>query len=98
MKRAAAFSALLVLPLLILELVNNDENFPLPLFGFLWLLPFLILITLMPMVRQLRSREVFKRNALVVVLKGVFIASLALVCLMNVVDQMPCFLGVPNCD
>lgn len=101
MRTAVILSAVLVLPLVGLEVVNHglfNANFPLPLFVILWLLPCIILLILMPIVRQLRMGGLVPRDAIVVVFKGALLVSLASVWLLIVVDQMPCFLGVPNCD
>jgi len=98
---AAIISLLLVLPFVILELVNRrdfPESFPIVLFGFLWLLPVAFIIILVPLVRNVRAGNRMMANPIHLLLK---IACLALIALfwgglLN--DQLPCFLGVPNCD
>ena len=82
-----------MLPFLALEVRNRpgDAELPLWLFGFLWVLGTAFVALLLPVLRNgLRLRAVLVRIAL----------SLAVACLWAgiVVDQMPCFLGVPNCD
>lgn len=55
---AALISFTIVLPLMILEWVNNrnpHESFPLALFGFMWLLPVAFIVILVPMVRNVRA-------------------------------------------
>jgi hypothetical protein len=99
-RQSAIVGAVLVLPLLALEAVNGGlsaANLPIPLFAILWLLPVVIGLILMPMVRQLRTERVAK-DAIAVAIKSVLVLALAWMWLMIVVDQMPCFLGVPNCD
>jgi len=100
-RQSAIGSAVLVLPLLALEAVNRGlftANFPVPLFALLWLLPVVIALIVMPMVRQLRTGEWAARDAIAVAIKSVLVLALAWMWPMIVVDQMPCFLGVPNCD
>src|SRR5688572_26951328 len=57
--RSPAFiSLLLVLPFMILELVyrrNFNEGFPFPLFGLLWVLPIIFIVTLTPIVQAVRT-------------------------------------------
>jgi hypothetical protein len=101
MRTAAICSAALLLPFLVLEIVNRgflEADFPIVLFGILWLLPFVILLIVLPMVRQLRAERLVGRAALLAVFKGALVLGLASMWLLIVVDQMPCFLGVPNCD
>ncbi len=89
-----------VLPFLILELVNRrglQESFPVVLFGLLWLLPFTFVLIVMPVVRGLsaRSRGVVARLLLP---RAVLLTFIAWFWIALIADQLPCFLGVPNCD
>jgi hypothetical protein len=96
--QAPLVSALLVLPFLLLELINRHgfgEGFPFPLFGFLWLLPIGFLLTLAPLIRK-DARSRMGRGNLVV--RVALLGLLAWLWTGIVIDQMPCFLGVPNCD
>jgi hypothetical protein len=101
---AALVSFLLTLPFTLLELLLNDANrrklinFPLPLFGLLWVLPTLFMIILLPLVRDLRTGHRMVSNPLQVLFKVAGLALLALLWVAVVNDQIPCFLGVPNCD
>jgi hypothetical protein len=96
----AIVSSLIVLPFAILELMNQDGmplNFPIPLFGVMWLLPFSFILILGATRRSLRANE--RRAFALKVLPGVLAMILvAWFWIGLVVDQMPCFLGVPNCD
>ena len=86
-------STVLVLPLFILELVNNPDiagGFPVVLFIVLWLLPVFLIAGGGPLLRS-RSRVVIAAAAAVMIVLAVFWVGL-------VADQLPCFLGVPNCD
>ena len=92
---AGIVSLVLVLPLLTLELVNGGEpgnDFPFVLFGVLWLLAIAFCISVQPLVRS-------PRPSLTAILPRLIVALLAgAVWFRIVLDQMPCFLGVPNCD
>ena len=101
LRSAALCSFILVLPLAILESVNTTltrQNAPgvIVLFGLLWLLPAAFLVVLIPIVRNVRTGNVANP------LKLLFgVAVLLMVAWMwggLVSDQMPCFLGNPNCD
>jgi hypothetical protein len=101
---AALVSFLLMLPFTLLELLLNDAtkrnlvNFPLPLFGLLWVLPTIFMVILLPLVRDLRTGQGMMENPLQVLFKAADLALLAFLWVAVVNDQMPCFLGVPNCD
>ena len=89
MKAAALVSTILVLPFLILEAVNTTltrENAQglVVLFGVLWAVPLLFVLLL-------RAHGWLAVRVVVMIALAVFWGSL-------VIDQMPCFLGVPNCD
>ena len=92
-------STLLVLPFLLLELVNRwsyQEGFPIPLFGLLWLLPLGFILILAPVVRDVRAGDKLKYISFV--LRIVLLILIAWLWVAIVLDQMHCFLGVPNCD
>jgi len=103
LRSAALISFLLVLPLAILESLNQaitKQNAPglIVLFGLLWLLPMAFIIILMPVVRTLRTGHGLMANPINLLLRA---ASLAVIVMMwggLLIDQTPCFLGVPNCD
>ena len=89
MKVAALASSVLVLPLLILEALHTTltrQNAPglIVLFGLLWLLPALFVLIL--------------RTSGYRLLRVAALLAIALFWGGVVADQMPCFLGVPNCD
>ena len=101
LRAPAIISSVLVLPFVVLELVNRrsfHEGFPLPLFGLMWLLPLSFILILMPIMRTLPAEN---RN---LAIRPSLLPRVALLLLIAwlwgllVVDQMPCFLGVPNCD
>jgi hypothetical protein len=103
LKSAALISLILVLPLAILEALNNritGQNAPglIVLFGLLWLLPTAFILILVPVVRAMRDGNHVMAYPISLSLR---VASLALIAMIwggMLIDQMPCFLGVPNCD
>lgn len=101
LRSPAIISLLLVLPFMILEWVNRrnfHEGFPSTLFGLMWLLPILFIITMMPIVRNIRAGNSIIANPVILLLRVVFLVFIAWLWVGLLIDQMPCFLGVPNCD
>jgi hypothetical protein len=97
----AIISFLLITPFMVMEVVNRrnfNEGFPIPLFVFMWLLPVLFFLTVMPVVRNIRARNRLIANPIVLVIRVAFLAFLVWLWFGVVMDQMPCFLGVLNCD
>jgi hypothetical protein len=99
---AAIIGFILVLPLAILEAVNNTitkENVSglLLLFGVLWLLPTAFSVILMSILRSARGKR-FAANPITLSLKFASLALIAMVWGWGLMDQLPCFFGVPNCD
>jgi len=92
---------LCVLPFVIMESVNPGhapDPFPYTIFLYLWLMFALFLLCLFAILRLSKTKVSKKErlpayllNALVLIFTGISIAAL-------IVDQMPCFLGMPNCD
>lgn len=98
---AALISFLLVLPFMILEWVNHrnlHESFPIALFGFLWLLPMAFIVILMPTARTVRAGNGITANPFNLLFRVAFLTLIATVWGWGVIDQLPCFMGVPNCD
>jgi hypothetical protein len=96
-----SISAALVAPFVVLQWVNRrafHEEFPFVLFAFMSLHALFIVLLLMPALRRIQS------EGSVGALKPghwvglVLSTGLLLVYAGVVVDQFPCFLGVPNCD
>lgn len=103
LRSAALISFLLVLPFAILESLNQtmtEMNAPglFVLFGLLWLLPMAFIVTLMPMVRNLRAGHSLMANPINLLLRVSLLALIAMMGAGLLIDQMPCFMGVPNCD
>lgn len=93
--------AAVVAPFIYLELRYARtiySNFPFPLFALLWLLVSAFVVVAAPLIRAIRAGEsVLARPAVLTVRIG-FLVGAALFWIAIVQDQMPCFLGVPNCD
>ena len=96
LKTAAIVSSLLLAPFIILESVTTRgfaRGFPAALFIFMWVLG-------LSFVGILHNVALGRRSApnLVLVLKGGALLFIAWMWVTLVIDQMPCFLGVPACD
>ena len=101
LRAAAIISLILVLPFAILELVNRrnlPESFPIPLFGILWLLPMAFIVILAPIVRNVPAGNSIAASPINLLLRIVSLAIIAIMWGVILIDQTPCFLGVPNCD
>ena len=103
LKSAALISFVLVLPFALLEALNNTvtrQNAPglIVLFGLLWLLPMAFVVTLVPMVRAVRAGSNLMANPIYLLSRVAFLALIAMMWGGIMIDQLPCFMGVPNCD
>ena len=103
LRSAAVVSFALVLPLLILEALNNTitrQNAPglALLFGVMWLLPAVFIVALMPLLRNAQAGEGVMANPVGLSLRVASLALIAMAWAWALFDQLPCFLGVPNCD
>jgi hypothetical protein len=97
----ALISLLLVIPFMIMEVVNRrgfNEGFPIPLFVMMWLLPLSFILTVMPIVRNLRAGNSLITQPVSLLIRIVILVFVAWMWTSLLIDQMPCFLGVPNCD
>lgn len=98
---AGLISAILVLPF-VLEAVNQtitkQNVFGLTLmFGILWLLPTVFIVILATLVRNIKTGNIMTKPFALLLR----ITSLAVITVMwtgMIIDQLPCFLGIPNCD
>jgi hypothetical protein len=103
LKAAAIISGLLVLPLVMLDFLFNParrQNVidPIVLFGLLWLLPMLFLVILIPLVRSLRAGTNILASPIRLLLTIASLVAIAWLWVLVLIDQLPCFIGVPNCD
>ena len=102
-KSAAIISFILVLPFAILEFLFNTvnkQNAPglIVLFGLLWLLPMAFIVILVPVVRTVRAGNSIMANPINLLFRVAFLALIARMWGGILIDQLPCFIGVPNCD
>jgi hypothetical protein len=100
---AALISLLLVLPFAILESLNqtiNRQNAPglILLFGVLWLLPVAFIVVLVPLVRAVRAGNSLLAHPITFLFKVAILVFIAWFWGSLFIDQLPCFMGVPNCD
>ena len=101
LRSPALTSLLLVLPFMILELINGqgfDQGFLSPLFVIMWLLPLIFIVVLMPIVRNVRAGNSLMASPISLLIRVVLLILTAWMWTSLLTDQMPCFLGVPNCD
>ena len=77
---------------------NSLSHFPLLLFAALLVLGFLFFFVLIRVSSQLRRKSLRDIGIWHLAFQGSLIVSLAFVWSMMVIDQMPCFLGMANCD
>ncbi|MCL4706448.1 hypothetical protein KJ068_14860 [bacterium] len=108
-KSAAIVSFILVLPFVILEFMFNIVNMPNAfslkkaldlsvLFGVMWLLPMAFIGILRPLVRNVQAGNMGMMNPFNLLFKFTFLAVIAMMWGGILIDQWPCFIGVPNCD
>lgn len=103
LKISSILSFLLLLPFAILEVLHNPisrENATglILLFGLLWLLPTVFILILLPLFRTARGGNSLLANPTKLVFSVVFLALIGSIWVWGFTDQLPCFLGVPNCD
>jgi hypothetical protein len=101
---AALINLILVVPFAFLELRYNTEtsrnliNFPILIFGMLWFLGTVFVITVAPIVRTVWAGDSLLAHPVTLSLRLVLLAFVAWLWGHIIIDQLPCFLGVPNCD
>lgn len=98
---ATTIASLLVAPLLILELTYGQKSytsFPTSLFVILWLVPVIFVALAMPLAQAQGAGQSLAKHPVTLLLRVALLILLAIFWTGLVNDQMPCFLGVPNCD
>jgi hypothetical protein len=86
---------------MIVEAVNRrefNEGFPFPLFIIMWLLPVIFILIGMPIVRNVRAGNSLMASPITLLIRVILLVLIAWFWVSLLVDQWPCFLGVPNCD
>ena len=100
-RTAAIASAALVLPFLILESVNSPSfpaDFPVVLFGVMWLMMMSFGFIALSFLRRLENGGRTTGDLVGLSWRVAALILIAWMLVSLIVDQMPCFLGVPNCD
>ena len=100
-KLPALIGLLLILPLMILEYINRrpfHEGYPTSLFVMLWILGTAVAFALLHIWRDLRARKNLLQRPIISALRIAALIACAWIWIAIVLDQMPCFLGVPVCD
>lgn len=102
-KWAVIISFFLVLPFAILDFLFNplrSQNLldPIVLFGLLWLLPLIFIVIFAPIVQSVRAENNIQTNPVTLLCRVTFLVFIAWVWGVAIIDQLPCFIGVPNCD
>ena len=90
---------LLAAPFALLEFSNRrgfNEAFPVALFILLWALPTALIAVSMSTIQAFRSDRAQASGSLI--FRVIVLGVLAWFWIALLTDQMPCFLGVPNCD
>lgn len=100
---AALVSLILVLPFAVLESLNQtitrqNATGLILLFGVLWLLPTAFIVILVPIARAVRAGNSHLVQPIAFVLKVAVLLFIAWFWTSLFIDQLPCFMGVPNCD
>jgi len=102
-KSAALISLILVLPFAILEILHNTitkQNAPglILLFALLWLLATAFIVLFAPILQSIRAGKNLLANPVTLFFKVIFLLIIVAVWGVVFVDQLPCFIGIPNCD
>jgi hypothetical protein len=87
----------IVLPIGVLEFLNQPDP-AIPLLALIWLLTTAFVAALIPMLQSVRAGEDLLAHPLGLSIRVLLLALIAMMWAAIVVDQLPCFLGVPNCD
>lgn len=100
---ASLIGLIFMLPFPVLELwlsaASRDVyRFPFALFGVLWLLPTLFIAMTATILRTVRAGNSLLAHPVSLTLRVAVLAFLVFAWTGLVYDQLPCFLGVPNCD
>jgi hypothetical protein len=94
---AVAIGFILTVPFFILEWLTTSgflQSFPFHLFIFMWLSSSISVFLLWSVFKDFRE----KRSPLIMIIKVILLASLVLGFVELIIDQWPCFMGIPNCD
>ncbi|MFN2502499.1 MAG: hypothetical protein ABR530_10875 [Pyrinomonadaceae bacterium] len=93
---AALIASIMVLPFALLEFTLSPlgrNNFPFPLFLFLWLISTAFIVILRPAARGFRAGNDLTAHPIDLALRVIFSALILVVWAGIIIDQLPCFLG-----
>ncbi len=91
----------LTAPFIVLEWINTHGFWSMgipPLFFIMWLTGSIFTYTLLSILQDLQMKKKLKTNPIFLIAKVAFLILLAWIFIGLVIDQWPCFMGVPNCD
>ena len=97
----AIIGSLFVLPLILMEWINNRNNqgsFPFALFAALWVAGVILIFMIASVARRVQDGNSIVANPVSLFLRVAIMVFIASFWTGLLVDQMPCFIGVPNCD
>ena len=97
----AIISFLLILPFMMMEVANRrnfNEGFPIVLFIIMWLLPTLFILTVDSDCAERTNRKQLGGKSDTFFDPTRFFSIHRMDVVGILIDQLPCFLGVPNCD
>lgn len=92
---------LLTAPFIILEWINTPGFLSMgvpPLFFIMWFSGSIFTFVLRSVLFALQDRKKIKVNLFIVIMKIAFLILLTWIFVGLVIDQWPCFIGIPNCD
>lgn len=99
--RSAVTGLILTIPFIILELVNRrNENydFPLVIYLVLWLLASVFVLQANSLYGSIKNKTILTGGYRKPAGKAMVIILVFVLWLLIVNDQLPCFLGIANCD
>ncbi len=101
--KSALMGVLIVLPFMLLQFrFNSVGSKDVPdlavLFGLIWLLATASIFTIIPLAQTVQAGQSLAAKPATLVLRVAISALMVVVWISLIVDQLPCFLGVPNCD
>lgn len=98
---SAAIAMLLILPFIAIQLIYGRatySSFPFGLFAILWILPTVAVFIASPILSRRRLGAGVFSDPLSLTIRLAAVIPIAIMWIALIEDQMPCFLGIPNCD
>ena len=101
LRSPALISLLIIIPFMVMEVVNRrefNEGFPIPLFVMMWVLPLIFILIATPIIQNIHAGNNIMAHPVNILLRVIVLILVAWIWAGLLIDQMLCFLGVPNCD